>query len=76
MSATTNNPPDTGDSPRFMNGISDPELLALTSAQKGFITSIRLLEQQQELSGDALKAAVADMYPPPPYFHKTFVTCQ
>lgn len=57
-------------SPKFMSGITDLELQALTSTQKGFISTIRLLQQQEELQGDSLKATVADMFPPASLFSK------
>lgn len=57
-------------SSQFMGTISDNELQALTSEQKGFITSIRILQQNQSLSGAHLKQSVAEMFPPASLFSK------
>lgn len=49
----------------------NPETLgALTSQQKGFIASIRAIEQDAGLTGINLKRAVADMFPPASLFAK------
>lgn len=54
--------------PRFMRGITEQELGSLTSAQKGFIVSIRSLDT--ELAGVQLKETVAELFPPVSLFAK------
>lgn len=56
--------------PNFMKSITPEFLTALTCTQKGFITSIRILESNDSLTGIALKRAVADMVPPASLFSK------
>lgn len=51
-----------------MNPITDFQLPALTTTQKGFIVSIRSIIQ--DLRGDALREAVAEIFPPPSPFGK------
>lgn len=73
MSAGPSNAPEQGSntSPNtFMSGIPDGQLHALTSTQKGFITSIRMLEINPNLVGTALKNSVAEMFPPALLFSK------
>ena len=53
-----------------MSSISDSQLHALTSTQKGFISSIRMLESQPNLLGVQLKERVAEMFPPAMLFGK------
>ena len=55
---------------RFMQGLTSDALTALTSAQKGFISSIRFLETTPDLTGIHLKRTVADMFPPPSLFRQ------
>ena len=54
----------------FMKGITNDALSALTSAQKGFISSIRFLETTPELTGIQLKRTIADMFPPASLFQQ------
>ena len=54
----------------FMKGMSYNALSALTSAQKGFISSIRFLESSPDLTGVQLKRTIADMFPPASLFRQ------
>ena len=54
----------------FMRGLTSDALSALTSAQKGFISSIRFLETTPDLTGIHLKRTVADMFPPASLFRQ------
>lgn len=47
----------------FMRGLTSDALTALTSAQKGFISSIRFLEATPNLTRIHLKRTIADMFP-------------
>ena len=53
-----------------MKGISSETLGALTSPQKGFISSIRFLEENPELAGLQLKRAIAEMFLPASFFRQ------
>ena len=70
MSQTTDGNEASSSTRVFMAGISDGTLQALTSCQKGFISSIRILELQENITGEALKQSVAEMFPPAMLFNK------
>lgn len=53
-----------------MKGISNEALDALTSSQKGFISSIRFVEGDLKLTGLQLKRGMADMFPPASLFRQ------
>ena len=55
--------------PLFMQGLSDNLFQGLNDVQKGFITSIRLVQSSGE-EGDALRREIADMFPPSELFSK------
>lgn len=56
--------------PVFMGTVSDNSLGVLKSVQKGFITSIRLLQGDTELPVVQLKHSIAEMFPPALVFSK------
>ena len=53
-----------------MRIVTAESLGALTSEQKGFISSVRVLESNADLTGIQLKRAVAEMFPPAVLFGK------
>ena len=55
--------------PLFMQGLSDNLFQGLNDVQKGFITSIHLVQSSGE-EGDALRRAIAEMFPPSELFSK------
>lgn len=55
--------------PLFTQGLTESVFQGLNDTQKGFITSIRLLQTSEE-SGDGLSRIVADMLPPSQLFSK------
>lgn len=54
----------------FLKALSTESLGALTSTQKGFVTTIRMLEGDENLTGVQLKRTIADMFPPASLFSK------
>lgn len=54
----------------FMRVVNAESLGALTSEQKGFISSVIILESNADLTGVQLKRVVAEMFPPAVLFGK------
>ena len=57
-------PSPVSSSRRFMRAVNAGDLQALTSDQKGIISTIRHIHDDENVSSENLKRTVADMYPP------------
>ena len=65
-------PPSASSPPNneFIRFVTAESLGALPSEQKGFISSVRILESNANLTGIQLKRLVAEMFPPAALFGK------
>lgn len=61
---------EAADSTPFMSAVTPDTLGVLTSAQKGCITSIRILGADENMTGAHLKRTAADMFSPAALFSK------
>ena len=64
--SSSSTPSDTN----FMKVLIGESLGALTSAQKGFISSVRIIESNTDLTGQKLRKTVAELFPPAVLFGK------